>query len=411
MAEVDSIREEEDQEESSSCSSESSDDSDESDHSDNSSSYNSDYTSSSSEDDDDMKSTTLAFSGDHEDFEEFMEKWIARALKKGYEDHLEVVKYEDLPEEGHLCTFIGVDEITKKRQQKCIKKHTYALADLQQACVGDNTQGIRNWIRLSKGQLGSQERRKYPYGRMHIIMTKMYEHYRGKVTTRCKSLLRDLNDITMKEGDHPDMVFNQVWKVQEKFAHQTHMTIEPMTWVDSIIKGCADCPLYAATFVTIKSEMERDPNFTDPQSILEALQRRALELYANDRNSRRKIKTTNGISLFQQNGGGGKQDKYLANMECFECGKKGRKAYACPDKKSNTNAKPSSNYKGGAAKKSFQGKCNMCHKTGHMAKDCFEKEENSSRRPPKWKTCLKDKDKTERTMNRSTMKRLIDHDE
>ena len=68
-----------------------------------------------------------------------MEKWIARALKKGYHDHLEVVKYEDLPEEGDLCTFIGVDEITKKRQQKCIKKQTYALPDLQQAFVGDNT--------------------------------------------------------------------------------------------------------------------------------------------------------------------------------------------------------------------------------------------------------------------------------
>ena len=226
---VDGIREEEDLEESSSCSSESTKDSD---CSTDSSSYNSDYTSSSSEDE---MTTTLAFSGNHEDFEEFVEKWMARSLKKGYEDHLEVEKCEDLPEEGHLCTFVGVDEITKKRQLKCIKRHTYAIADLQQACVGDNTRGIRNWIRLSKGQLGSQERRKYPHGRMHIVMTNMYEHYRGKVTTGYKSLLRDLDGIIMKVGDHPDLLFNQMWKVQEKFAHQTHMTIEPMTWVVSIV--------------------------------------------------------------------------------------------------------------------------------------------------------------------------------
>ena len=66
-------------------------------------------------------------------------------------------------------------------------------------------------------------------------MTNMYEHYRGKVTTGYKSLLRDMNDITTKEGEHPDMVFNQMWKTQEKFARQTHMTIEPMTWVVSIV--------------------------------------------------------------------------------------------------------------------------------------------------------------------------------
>ena len=396
VVDVDYRREEEDLEESSSCSSESTEDSD---YSTDSSSYNSDYTSSSSEDE--MKTTSLSFSGDHGEFEDFMEKWTARALKKGYHDHLETVMYEDLPEEGDLCTFIGVDEITKKRQQKCIKKHTYALADLQEACVGDSTRGIRNWIRLSKGVLGSQDRRKYPHGRMHIIMTKLYQHFRGKVTTGFKSLLRDLNDITMKEGDHPDVVFNHMWKTQEKFAHQTHMIISPMTWVDSIVEGCSDCPLYAATFVSMKSELEKVK--TDPQDILEALERRAMELYANDTNrGTTKNTKTNEIGLFQQSGGGGKNDKYLANMECFECGKKGHKAYACPDKKSsNTNTKPSSNYNGGAAKKSFQGKCNLCHKTGHMAKDCFEKEENASRRPTKWKTCLKDKDK-EKTESRDT---------
>ena len=173
---------------------------------DDSSSYNSEFTSSS----DDSEGEDFTFSGNHEDFEDFMEKWIIRAVMKRYHDHLELVMHEDLPEEGELCTFEGVDAITKSRQQKCIKRHKYALIDLYGACTGENTYGIKNWIKRSKGELGSNERRQYPYGRMHEVMTKMIKHYRGQVTTGYKSLLRDLNDITTKEGKHPDLVFNQM---------------------------------------------------------------------------------------------------------------------------------------------------------------------------------------------------------
>ena len=65
---------------------------------------------------------------------------------------------------------------------------------------------------------------------------------------------------------------------------------------------------------------------------------------------------------------------------CFECNKKGHKAYQC-QKKGNSNTDEENINK----KEWFSGTCNNCCKKGHQFSDCLEREENKDKCPKNYK--------------------------
>ena len=71
----------------------------------------------------------------------------------------------------------------------------------------------------------------------------------------------------------------------------------------------------------------------------------------------------------------------LANIECYNCHKKGHRAAQCK--------KPKSGGHGNSRqrrKPSFTGTCNNCGKVGHKVVDCWDLEANKSKRPKNWQS-------------------------
>jgi gag-polypeptide of LTR copia-type/Zinc knuckle len=215
----------------------------------------------------------------------------------------------------------------------------------------------------------------WPSGKAVDVFDKLDQKYNPKDLQTDLELERKLQKVSMKKGDDPDTLFEQIDDIATWYDTTTKKIEESKKLSVIISKAHEDYQSILATTATTKGNAL---TLDDLQLVMKTFYRQS--------NSKR------GTGASGANGQSKEDGEIqllvipgLENMICRKCRQKGHKAVQCP-RKSNGGSNAHGSGGGKASRKQkFQGKCNLCDKPGHKADDCWENPQNAARRPSWWK--------------------------
>eukprot|EP00536_Pseudo-nitzschia_multiseries_P003185 jgi/Psemu1/7113/gm1.7113_g len=342
-------------------------------------------------------------------FERWYRKFLTHASSRKYRIMVSAKGHTDLPPEGELTEYSNMN----KAQKKALKLHSKALNDLHMA-FEDNPAGeaIIEKSKIDKDR--SMEHNatitlQWPRGQVHRIFEELFKLYRKTTPADRLHLEEDLRSITMKQDENPKGVFQELFRVVQKYQYKT-------------IKPTPD-DLYATILRTLLQylvmHLSKDLSTlrqedAPPFAIIEKMETIAEDLYNNmvikgiTKSSSHRDMTLFGAEITDV-GSTDKQDKWSRNAICYWCQEKGHKAYQCPQREAgnpkvprktngnnsnnngnnngnnNSNSNRNNNNSGdGNEGQRGSPKCSIC---GEKHKDvmCWEDDRNAHQRPPNWK--------------------------
>jgi hypothetical protein len=294
-----------------------------------------------------VKSVRLpSFDGTSDKFQIWWTRFMAYAGVHGFIQALKIGGESDMPDKEEMV-LDATDDVDKKKIA-AKKRNAIAMAHLTMALTTEGSMALvfeamdENW----------------PAGLAHKVVETMFQEYQPRDTMTRVELRTRLNKITMKRGDDPRVIFEQLSAVKNMYNTATSKIKEE----DLIAVVIAAAPKdYQGVLTNEQLRLGGQLKLTDLHKAMNALWR----------------------SLGGSKSGGGDHDELALSAfdgYCFRCKKRGHKSHECPTK---------GQAGGGGSARKFNGKCNSCGKTGHMEKACWSKAENKDKRP-QW---LKDKDK------------------
>ena len=205
--------------------------------------------------------------------------------------------------------------------------------------------------------------KEWPGGLAHKVVAELKRQFQPEDIMSRVELRRSLNKLSMKEGQDPSKLFEQVYLIQNR----SKVEIPEADFVAAILDSASK----------------------EYQAVLTAEQvRRGDELSVADLEDvmRKHWRTLSGNKKHQDDDNEGKEIT-LMNFggTCFNCKKKGHRIKDCPDKAKGSSGNSSNTNNNSKSNSKFTGKCLNCGKQGHKAQDCWEKEENAAKRPKNWK--------------------------
>eukprot|EP00536_Pseudo-nitzschia_multiseries_P004912 jgi/Psemu1/11251/gm1.11251_g len=336
------------------------------------------------------------------DFEGWYRKFLTHASSRKYLTMESAKAHTDLPPEGELTEYSDMN----KAQKKALKAHSKALNDLHIA-FKDNPAGEAIIKKSKIDREGSWEDNakitlQWPRGQVHRIFEELFKRYRKTTTPADRlQLEEDLRDIKMSMTANPKGVFQELFRVVQKYQYKT-IKPAPDDLYATIL--CA-LPKYLVMHLSKDVSMLRQED-APPFAIIEKMETIAEDLYNNMLvKGITTASSHNDMVLFGAKTADlgpppEKRDKWVMNAKCYWCQELGHKAYICPhraagkpkvDRKangnnesnnnSNNNENNNNNSNGG---QHGRPKCSIC---GGKHRDvvCWEDDRNAHQRPPHWK--------------------------
>ena len=203
----------------------------------------------------------------------------------------------------------------------------------------------------------------YPGGLAYLIVQGLMQKYRPNDRISKIEALVELNKISMKADEEPDVLFNKVAAVRQTYRKSG---IDDANYLNHIINSVPS--EYQGTIAFVMSDKGNSLTIEHVQKAMNTYYR----LKAN------KSKEGTSSSNEGETALGG-FDKGSRKGLCYKCGKPGHKAYQC---RSDGNGNAGKAQQG---KSKFKGTCNNCGRQGHKVIDCWELEKNKDKRPKNWK--------------------------
>eukprot|EP00536_Pseudo-nitzschia_multiseries_P017667 jgi/Psemu1/51972/gm1.51972_g len=238
--------------------------------------------------------------------------------------------HTDLPPEGELTEYSDMN----KAQKKAIKAHSKALSDLHIA-FEDNPAGEAIIEKSKIDREGSWEDNakitlQWQRGRVHRIFEELFKRYRKTSPADRLQLEEDLRSITMSVIANPKFVFQDLFRVVQKYQYKT---IKPTPYDLYATILCA-LPKYLVMHLSKDLSMLRQED-APPFAIIERMETIAEDLYNNmlvkgmARASSHQDMVLFGAEMTDF-ANPDTQDKWSTNAVCYWCKEVGHKAYNCP---------------------------------------------------------------------------------
>jgi hypothetical protein len=339
---------------------------------------------------DEPKRRRLYWDGNRTGFEAFFEDFEIRAVKKGFEGHISEVMHPDLPANGEIADMTLLTRDEEKKAKKALKRHRIAVCELRLAVKKETISPI-----VSQ----TIEVDTWPYGRMWLIVKELFRKYRGDSVLDILQLTLDIPFIRMNENEHPDLLFERMWAVKRKYSHRSDIFPDDQNLIVHIINGASQT--YKEAFTTRLHSWVTQGKTLDA-SFLSDLKDLGNNMYnATAGGAGSQLAET---QLFCSLNAVDARDRWLDEIECYLCGKKGHKAYQCPNKDKLESANAAASYAklkqnqqgtrgggggargggNGGGRQRFKGTCNLCGKVGHKAAQCWENPSYTGKRPAGW---------------------------
>eukprot|EP00536_Pseudo-nitzschia_multiseries_P007568 jgi/Psemu1/18229/gm1.18229_g len=339
---------------------------------------------------------------DEVNFEGWYQKFLTHASSRKYLTMVSAKAHTDLPPEGELTEYRDMN----KAQKKAIKAHSKALNDLHIA-FEDNPAGEAIIKKSKIDREGSWEddakiNLQWPRGRVHRIFEELFKRYRKTTPADRLQLEEDLRDIKMSMTANPKGVFQELFRVVQKYQYKT-IKPTPNDLYATILRAL---PKYLVMHLSKDLSMLRQED-APPFAIIEKMETIAEDLYNNmlvkgiTTASSHKDMVLFGAAMTDF-ANPDTQDKWPTNAVCYWCKEKGRKAYNCEkrmagkpkvDRKANGNKDSNNNSNNNESNNNNNNnnggqhgrpKCSICDGK-HRDVMCWEDDRNAHQQPPNWK--------------------------
>ena len=198
----------------------------------------------------------------------------------------------------------------------------------------------------------------WPGGTAFKVVEALMKKYKPQDTITRLELHQKLNKVSMKKGQDPSAIFEQLSSIKNQYNAPGKQIEE-----GDLIAVVLDAATAEYQPVLTSEQRLRGEHLTleHLESAMNQHWRQVNHSKTTDEEDRDENETS--LSAFEGT--------------CFVCKQKGHKANTCPKKNSTNHGNTSSNNSnGGRGYQRFSGKCSNCGKTGHISANCWQKEEN-----------------------------------
>ena len=197
----------------------------------------------------------------------------------------------------------------------------------------------------------------WPGGLAYKVVEELKKQFQPEDIMSRVELRRSLNKISMKQGQDPAKLFEQIYSIQNR----SKVEINEDDFIAVVLDAASD--EYKAVLTAEHTRKGAELKVEDLENVMRSHYRTlSAKKGGSDDDEAKEISLVGFTGM------------------CFHCKKKGHRIKDCPDKKKNGNGNSN-----GTGSTKFTGKCNHCGKEGHKGADCWEKEENASKRPKNYK--------------------------
>eukprot|EP00536_Pseudo-nitzschia_multiseries_P013417 jgi/Psemu1/35201/gm1.35201_g len=313
---------------------------------------------------------------DEVDFAGWYRKFLTHASSRKYLTMVSAKAHTDLPPEGELTEYSDMN----KAQKNAIKAHSKALNDLH---IGfeDNPAGeaIIEKSKIDREESWEDNAKitlQWPRGRVHHIFEELFKRYRKTTPADRLQLEEDLRDIKMSMTANPKGVFQELFRVVQKYQYKT---IKP-TPDDLYATILCALPKYLVMHLSKDLSMLWQED-APPFAIIEKMETIVEDLYNN--------MLVKGITTASSH-----KDMVLFGAEVIDFAKpdtRDKKANGNNESNNNSNNNESNNNSNNNESNSNSNggqhgrpKCSIC---GGKHRDvmCWEDDRNVHQRPPNWK--------------------------
>mmetsp|Transcript_19974 Transcript_19974/g.46860 ORF Transcript_19974/g.46860 Transcript_19974/m.46860 type:complete len:247 (-) Transcript_19974:189-929(-) len=172
------------------------------------------------------------FDGKRENFEEFMTKWNAYAIRKKFDLINKPEMHPEMPKDGRYTAGLT------KRGRKLLYMNERAMAYLLTACLSSATCRCKisdsRTMRARDDPKDTRKQNAWPYGRIWLVLESLNSTFRQASIFDCiepnresdgivlnPEVRRELAGIVLYPGEHPDRQFERMWRVRVKFLHKS----------------------------------------------------------------------------------------------------------------------------------------------------------------------------------------------
>ena len=288
------------------------------------------------------------FDGDHKKFQIWWTRFKAYATVNKFSEAIGITAEDDLPASEQAV----IDESTPegKKQVAAKRRNGVAIAHLSMAFSSEGTIGL-----VYKAM--SVE---WPGGLAHLVVAALMKKYRPQDTITRVELRQRLNRVSMKKGQDPATLFEQLSSIENQYTAPGKKIDEG----DLIAVIFDAAPAEYHSVLTAEQRLKGDAlTLSDLETAMNQHWRQVKSPKTND---------GDGVEILLSAFGG----------VCYLCKQKGHKANKCPKRQS---TKQEGGKGEGNGNGKFSGKCRNCGKVGHQEANCWDKEENKDKRPSFWK--------------------------
>ena len=273
--------------------------------------------------------TIPTFNGKREKFHQWWTKFEGYANLQGFAAALKPGGEANLPDTDHK------DE-TDDKKLKARKRNTRAVYALTMAFKAEKLQGL---IHKSKTD-------EYENGKAFVIVQLLKDKYAPVDRYSRHEETKELAAVRMGKREDPSELTERLYTIANKYKTNKY-SISKDTLLSTMI-GAAPRE-YADT---IRQAVASHGTTLDIDTLEDEMRETWRLMYGRYNTTN---ETNNEVALGTM------------SLKCYNCGKEGHKAVACPEPKRRKNR--------------FKGKCNNCGKEGHRAADCWLIEANKDKRP------------------------------
>ena len=291
------------------------------------------------------------FSGEPKDFQVWWMRFTAFAALAGFAAAIKNTRDVDLPPtEDTVLT----DSDDDKKMAKARSANSLAMANLTMAFTTEALMSLIN---------NAQADPDWPGGLAYRVVIELFQKFRPKDVMSKVELRREMNKVSMKKADDPQVLFDQLNKLQTKYDNA-------LTNEDLIAKVLDVAPVEYHSTLTSETRIQGgEPTL---ENLKDAMREQWRIRYPGGTSESGEVPE---VSLF------GADD---SKMKCYRCGKIGHRASNCPNEKKGS---------GGGSNKNK--KCHICGRKGHTAENCWSDPKNADKVPAWFKKKLEKKKSAE----------------